>query len=81
MKKKEIDQIKNATVEELSKQITQAKKELRDMSFENQVKKAKDTRQKFHLRKKISVLLTILNNERSRRKDRDPDTKSSGKHV
>ncbi len=64
MKKKEIDQIKNATVEELSKQITQAKKELGEMSLENQVKKAKDTRQKFHLRKKISVLLTILNTKR-----------------
>ncbi|MBI2029315.1 50S ribosomal protein L29 [Candidatus Gottesmanbacteria bacterium] len=61
MKKKELEQIKTASVAELAKQIKDTKKELTDMHLETTVKKVKDTRKFFHLRKKLSVLLTVLN--------------------
>lgn len=65
MKKKDLEQIKSASVGELVKQVNDVKKELTGMHLDHEMKKLKDTRKIFHTRKKLSVLLTILNSKKT----------------
>ena len=61
MKKKQLKEIKNKTVEELEKLVTETKTQLTKLKFEILSGKNKNKRLGKSLRKEIAQILTIIN--------------------
>ena len=61
MKKKQLKEIKNKTVEELEKLVTETKTQLTKLKFEILSAKNKNKRLGKSLRKEIAQILTIIN--------------------
>ena len=65
MKKKDIEQLKNATVKELAAQVAEARTKLQGLFFDRSVGKINNPHEIQHLKKHIARMLTFskLNSE------------------